>query len=44
MRIVLTIVALTAVAVFMAACGVEEPAGEVNQIEGPAMIVFYTDG
>ena len=44
MRIVLAIVGLSAVAVLIVACGGDGPAEDPVQVEGPAMIMFYTDG
>ena len=44
MRIVLTIVWLVTLAMVVAACGGDGTAAEPVQIEGPAMLMFYTDG
>jgi hypothetical protein len=44
MRIVFAILGLTAFAVLVTACGDGATATDANQIEGPAMIMFYTDG
>lgn len=44
MRSVLAIMALFVLAVLVVACGSGGPAAEPDQVEGPAMIMFYTDG
>ena len=45
MRIVLAIIGVAALTALVAACGGDGvPAEEPEQIEGPAMIMFYTDG
>ena len=44
MRLILATFTLILLLGVVSACGDGGPAEESNQIEGPAMIMFYTDG
>ena len=44
MRFILALIMLVLLAAIVSACGEGGTAEEANPIEGPAMIMFYTDG
>lgn len=44
MRAILAIILFVLLAAVASACGDGGPASEPVQVEGPAMIMFYTDG
>ncbi|MEN8197851.1 MAG: hypothetical protein ABFS30_15275 [Pseudomonadota bacterium] len=44
MRIILAIIGLIVLALLFAACSGDGPAETPIEVEGPALLMFYTDG